>query len=183
VSDLSVAFIFHPKFGCILARDLHPGPMFEIHSGPADQSAEIETRLRERLAGRALDPAEIQRVADLSMAAHGTYGFDPQETCELFERPVPPPDFRSWKYRYIRGPLRPVARWIYGLLQEIVERMSENRVQAFNNAVYEIVELRRENEALRRRLAALEPGSPPSRPAPQAGRGTARSAQNIPRPL
>ncbi len=160
--------------------------MFEIHSGPVDQSAEIETRLRERLAGRALDPLEIERVSDLSMATHGTYGFDPQETCELFERPVPPPDFRSWKYRHIRGPLRPVARWIYGLLQEIVERMSENRVQAFNNAIYEIVELRRENEELRRRLAALEPApasNPPVQPQHSGKVTPARMAQNIPRPL
>lgn len=160
--------------------------MFEIHSGPADQSAEIEARLRERLGGRSFDPAEIKRVAELSMATHGTYGFDPQETCELFERPVPPPDFRSWKYRHIRGPLRPVARWIYGVLQEIVERMSENRVQAFNNAIYEIVELRRENEELRRRIAVLEQnqGSTPPVPPPHSGKVTsARMSQNIPRPL
>lgn len=161
--------------------------MFEIHGGPAQNSAEIEARLAARLAGRDLNPAEVERVSSLSMATHGTYGFDPQETCELFERPVPPPDFRSWKYRHIRGPLRPVARWIYRLLQEIVERMSENRVQAFNNAIYEIVELRRENEELRRRLQAVDPalaGKIQAAPAPGTSAVNAQGiSPNVPRPL
>lgn len=158
--------------------------MFEIHSGPVDKGAEIEARLAARLLARGLNPSEVERVSNLSMATHGTYGFDPQETCELFERPVPPPDFTSWKYRHIRGPLRPVARWVYRLLQEIVERMSENRVQAFNNAIYEIVELRRENEELRRRLEASEPAPAAAPPvSPVSRMNPASMSRNVPRPL
>lgn len=178
---------FHLKFGCIFALVFQRGSMFEVHGGREKESEELESALAERLAARGLDEAAIKRVTNLSLATNGTYGFDPQETCELFERPVPPPDFKSWKYRYIRGPLRPMARWIYRVLQEIVERMSENRVQAFTQAVFELMELRRENEELRRRLAEIEAAKAPANapePAVSPARVTpARLGRNTPRPL
>lgn len=134
----------------------------------------------------------------LSPLLSGRRGFDASATCELYDRPVPMPDFRSWKFRFIRGPLRPLALRVYKALSQIFARMSENKAQAFYNAVYEVVDIRRENAELKRRLEQLEnrveallsqrsnvqaPIKPAEGKAPETRPGMRQAAQNKPRPL
>jgi len=130
--------------------------VFDIHAPGVDGDA-INRKIEERARVHA-DNREAERVASISLSPliSGRRGFDASANCELFDRPVPPPDFKSWKYRFIRGPLKPLARKIYIVLAQIFERMSENKTQAYCNSVFEIVDLRRENADLRKRIEQLE---------------------------
>lgn len=71
----------------------------------------IEARIAERAESRHYDDADVKRVDSLSLSPldSGKWGFDAAATSELFQKPVPAPDFRSWKFRFIRGPLKPLA--------------------------------------------------------------------------
>ncbi|MCE9599891.1 MAG: hypothetical protein K8S54_18170 [Spirochaetia bacterium] len=129
--------------------------MFEIHA-PGVDSDSINQKVIDRAA--VSGKRDSERIASMSLSPllSGRRGFDASATCELFDRPVPMPDFRSWKFRFIRGPLRPLALRVYKALSQIFARMSENKAQAFYDAVYEVVDIRRENAELKTRIEQLE---------------------------
>ncbi|HNJ05477.1 MAG TPA: hypothetical protein PLB73_14555 [Leptospiraceae bacterium] len=160
----------------------------------------IEARIAERAESRHYDDADVKRVDSLSLSPldSGKWGFDAAATSELFQKPVPAPDFRSWKFRFIRGPLKPLARKIYVTLAQMFDRMSENKTQAFYDVVHELADLRRENAQLKERIQALEaksrqdsrdPAVPsaenprPPRPVERGAPGISSRSGNRPRPL
>lgn len=160
----------------------------------------IEARIAERAESRNFDDADVKRVDSLSLSPldSGKWGFDAAATSELFQKPVPAPDFRSWKFRFIRGPLKPLARKIYVTLAQMFDRMSENKTQAFYDVVHELADLRRENAQLKERLQELEaksrqdsrdPAVPaaenprPPRPMDRGTPGISSRSGNRPRPL
>ncbi len=86
---------------------------------------------------------EAARVASLSFTPSPSRGgaFDPVDTGELFERPVDSPDFQSAKYRFVKGPLRWVARFLFKWASALFDKLSENKVQAFYHVVHETIAL------------------------------------------
>ncbi len=176
-----------------------------MFQGTGVDQTDLNDRLRHRMETRGHNPADVARVDALSLSPldSGKWGFDAAATSELFEKQVPPPDFRSWKFRFIRGPLKPLARYFYKLIAQMFDRMSENKTQAFYNVVHELADLRRENAQLKERIANLEASragaipaerqsapETPDRPAnsisqiPEARRrGFSGKSGNIPRPL
>lgn len=189
--------IQYPEFGCEDWKGGNTGPVFEIHSPDVDAES-VNRKVLERAA--VSGKGDSERVASMSLSPllSGRRGFDASATCELFDRPVPMPDFRSWKFRFIRGPLRPLALRVYKALSQIFSRMSENKAQAFYNAVYEVVDIRRENAELKNRIEQLEgriegllsqrssvqPALQPGQEKrPEVRPGMRQAAQNKPRPL
>ncbi|MEQ8350442.1 MAG: hypothetical protein RH862_03100 [Leptospiraceae bacterium] len=127
---------------------------FEIHA-PRISEEELEAIIRRRLASRNLDPAEVERVESLSfspLSGTGMKGFDPAETADLFERSATVPNFRSGKFRWLKGPLAGLARWIYRLFSALVDKLSEHKIEAFYNVIGELIFLRRQVSDLQARL-------------------------------
>ncbi|MBI39959.1 MAG: hypothetical protein CMF59_10185 [Leptospiraceae bacterium] len=127
---------------------------FEIHA-PRISEEELEAIIRRRLASRNLDPAEIERVESLSfspLSGTGMKGFDPAETADLFERSATVPNFRSGKFRWLKGPLAGLARWIYRLSSALMDKLSEHKIEAFYNVIGELIFLRRQVSDLQARL-------------------------------
>lgn len=119
---------------------------------------------------------ESARVASLSFTPSPSRGgaFDPVDTGELFERPVDSPDFQSAKYRFVKGPLRWVARFLFKWASALFDKLSENKVLAFYHVVHEAIALNHRlgrlsdeiqslvAENMRLRAALMEGGTPPS---------------------
>ena len=138
---------------------------FEIHA-PRISEEELEAIIRRRLAGRKLDPAEVERVESLNfspLSSVGMKGFDPAETADLFERSATVPNFRSGKFRWLRGPLGGLARWVYRLCSTLMDKLSEHKVEAFYNVIGELIFLRRQVSDLQARLGAEPAGAALSR--------------------
>lgn len=132
---------------------------FEIHA-PRISEEELEAIIRRRLAGRKLDPAEIQRVEGLNfspLSGAGMKGFDPAETADLFERSATVPNFRSGKFRWLKGPLAGLARRVYKMCSTLMDKLSEHKVEAFYNVIGELIFLRRQISDLQSRQG-IEPG-------------------------
>ncbi len=133
-------------------------PIFEIHAAGLDANA-VQADIEQELRAQALDPALVRRVEELSftpVAPTTDGGFDPALTAELFEHPVALPDFRSRKYRFVRGPLRALANALFRLLVQVDEKLSENKVQSFHHVVHELIRLSHRFESLLSRYALLE---------------------------
>lgn len=131
--------------------------LFEINA-PGVDVGETVARAERRLLDLALEPAEIQRLESLNFAptpSAGELGFHPGAALELFERPASSPDFSSRKYRWLRGPLRWLARRLYAVLIRLTERLSQNKNQAFHLAVQELIALNLRVTRLREELNAL----------------------------
>tara|TARA_B100001939_G_scaffold344557_1_gene359228 strand:- start:22731 stop:23621 length:891 start_codon:yes stop_codon:yes gene_type:complete len=129
---------------------------FEIHA-PRISEEELEAIIRRRLASRNLDPAEIERVESLSfspLSGTGMKGFDPAETADLFERSATVPNFRSGKFRWLKGPLAGLARWIYRMSSALMDKLSEHKIEAFYNVIGELIFLRRQVSDLQARLGS-----------------------------
>ncbi|MBU42976.1 MAG: hypothetical protein CMN76_07155 [Spirochaetaceae bacterium] len=129
---------------------------FEIHA-PRISEEELEAIIRRRLASRNLDPAEIERVESLSfspLSGAGMKGFDPAETADLFERSATVPNFRSGKFRWLKGPLAGLARWVYRMSSALMDKLSEHKVEAFYNVIGELIFLRRQVSDLQARVGA-----------------------------
>lgn len=117
-------------------------PFFEIHA-PGIDSEELLKKVEESARSRGYDPAEIERIRELSFTpvspASGR-GFDPVLTSELLERPVSRPDFSSRKFRFLKLPLISwLASRFFELLVQIHTKLDENRVQAFYNVIHELI--------------------------------------------
>ena len=132
--------------------------IFEIHAAGVD-STRITAEIEKDLLDAGFDPAEVRQVQELSFAPvspAGDGGFDPALTAELFERPVAIPDFRSRKYRFIRGPLRSLAGGLFRLLVQVDEKLSENKVLSFYHVVHELISLSHRFEKLQAQFSLLQ---------------------------
>lgn len=128
---------------------------FEIHA-PGIDSEDLLKRVEESARSRGYDPAEIERIRDLSftpVSPGSGRGFDPILTSELLERPVTRPDFTSRKFRLLRLPLiNRVASRVFELLVQIHTKLDENRVQAFYNVIHELIAINYRYDRLHRRF-------------------------------
>ncbi len=132
-------------------------PLFEIQDSSVNVS-EIMAEIESNLKRRNLDPSEIERVTKLRLTPEipqGQRQFDPSETAHSFEKGISPPGFTNPIFQYIRGPIR----W---LLVKFIEgyslfdkKVSENRIRAFFNVVYELVLLRKKYESLDKKFHEL----------------------------
>lgn len=131
--------------------------LFEINA-PGVDVGETVARVERRLQDLTLEPAELRRLESLNFAptpSAGELGFHPGAALELFERPASTPDFSSRKYRWLRGPLRWLARRLYAGLIRLTERLSQNKTQAFHLAMQELIALNHRVTRLREELNAL----------------------------
>ncbi|MBX7056513.1 MAG: hypothetical protein K1X75_00510 [Leptospirales bacterium] len=129
---------------------------FHIYAPGVDSSA-VQRRVEERLRRVGLSADEVDRVARLTLAPAATASelvFSAAAAIESFERPVPPPDFGSAKYRRLRGPLRSLAQELYSIFARLHERMMQNRAQAFHKVVQGMLSLQRSQAALRTEIEA-----------------------------
>ena len=129
-------------------------PIFEIQDSEINVSeimAEIESNLKQRN----LDISEIERVSKLRLTPEVPLGqrqFDPSETANSFEKGISPMGFTNPIFKYIRGPIRYLlVKFIEGY-SLFDKKVSENRIRAFFNVVYELVLLRKKYEALEKKF-------------------------------
>ena len=115
----------------------------------------LARQVEERVRSRNYDPDELERINNLSftpVSPSDPRGFDPALTSELFERPVAIPDFTSRKFRYLRGPLKRLARRIFKLLAQVNDKLAENKIQAFYNLVHELIAMNYRHNKLQNRF-------------------------------
>lgn len=132
--------------------------IFEIHAPGYDAQALSEDIERD-LQSAPFDADDVRRVEQLNFAPvtpAGERGFDPALTAELFEQRVVTPDFRSRKFRFIRGPLRALASALFRFLVQLNEKLSENKVQAFYHVVHELIALSHRYERLQARFGEVQ---------------------------
>ncbi len=131
--------------------------IFEIHA-PGIDSQEIVETIENRVQERGYDLDEQRRIERLSFAPvspASEHVFDPAVTSELFERPVPAPDFRSPKYRRFRGPLKTFARLLFNFFSSLHDKLSQNKIQAFYNVVHELIAVNYRLERMQSRLESV----------------------------
>ncbi len=132
--------------------------IFEIHADQVD-TREILDGIEERLAGRGYQPEDVERVRQLSFTPvppAREHGFDPAAVTELFERPVSAPDFNSPKFARFRGPLKWLARVLFGFFSNLHDKLNQNKIQAFYNVVHELIAVNYRHERLLERLEHLQ---------------------------
>lgn len=124
---------------------------------PELDSEEVLRELERRVRSRGYNPEEVERIKKLNFAPTPSTmrGFDPGFTAELFENAVSPPNFSNPKYRFLRGPLRILARLIFPFLSQLFDKLSENKIQAFYNVVHELIALQYRNDLMAARLQEI----------------------------
>lgn len=134
------------------------GQIFEIHAPDIDTDkllADIELSLAER----GHDAGEIARITELSFTPvppAREHGFNPASVTELFERPVTAPDFSSPKFARFRGPMKWVARRLFGFFSSLHDKLNQNKIQAFYSVVHELIAVNYRHERLLERFRYLE---------------------------
>lgn len=124
--------------------------LFNIHA-PGIDTRELLDRIETEVSNGNLSTVDARRVLDLNLAPDSPaneLAFDAALTSELFERPMPAPDLKSTKYRWVQGPLRVLAEIIYKRMSQLFDRLSRNKTQAFYNVVHELIALRHRQELL-----------------------------------
>jgi hypothetical protein len=134
--------------------------IFEIHAADLDAPARLRIieSIEASVEERGYDPAEVERIRQLSFTPvppAREYGFDPAATTELFERPVAAPDFNSPKFARFRGPFKTLARVSFRFFSSLHDKLNQNKIQAFYNAVHEIIALNYRQERLRAQVDGL----------------------------
>ena len=131
--------------------------IFEINAAGID-TERLKREIEEQVNARGYDPAEVERIRNLSftpVSPAGGRGFDPAITSELFELPVATPDFQSRKFRYLKGPLKWLAGRLFRALVQINDKLSENKIQAFYNVVHELIAINYRYDKLQSRFETV----------------------------
>ena len=120
------------------------------------QSRDVDVaRLQERVVSNRAEhpPAEPARVAEITATTlPEPERHDLARVAELYERPTSPPPFSGTQIglmRFLRGPLRNLARLFYRLATILDRRLQENRSEAFRRLTQEVAILRQELEEIR----------------------------------